>query len=510
MGVQREKALIALDKGLGKTVVTNAVIESLIEEGYLSSGLVVVPASLKYQWGRKIRQFSDDSVSVCVIGDTKAERAEQYKRAVEGVYDYTIVSYNNVVDEWDIISELPRDFVVADEATYIKGFRSKRSRKVKALTAPVRIGLTGSPIENRPEEVYSIMQWVDSSVLGSYEFFDKTFIKRDKFGSVKYYRNLPTLHGRLKEAMVRKTWFDADVRDEMPHIAERTLRVPFDRTTARLYNKVRGELLNDLENMRGSPFDVFAYYAGEMSAEDNTQRGRIMQKVTALRMLCDHPALLRISADKFAEWSEEMRTKAQQGSRYAHGLFEDGLVPESMETPKMEATLDLIVDIVSESPSNKIVLFSTFKPTVFILQSALRDEGIDAVVYHGDMTPKQKDKAVVDFGQTDSIKVFLSTDAGGYGLDIPEANYLINYDLPWSAGALGQRNGRIMRLSSQFDTVHFINVIMENSIEDRQLSMLLQKQAIASAVLDGKGVDLRGRLNLNLDSLRTFMQDAAV
>jgi SNF2 family DNA or RNA helicase len=133
-----------------------------------------------------------------VIDGTPKKRAEQYAEAMDwrnsGV-DYIILNYEQIVNDWDSIQDLPRGFVVLDEATAIKSFRSKRSRAVKRLSnAPYRYALTGTPIENgKPEELYSIMQFVDSKVLGRFDIFDSAFIVRNAWGGVQHYRNLPTL-----------------------------------------------------------------------------------------------------------------------------------------------------------------------------------------------------------------------------------------------------------------------------------------------------------------------------
>ena len=511
MAVDRN-CVLGYDKGLGKTVITTAAMETLFEDGDVRSGFVVCPASLKYQWQRKMREFTDGATSILAVGDTPKQREQAYQRYDDGEIDMLILSYNNVVDDWKHVERMPRDAVVLDEATYVKGFSSQRSKRIKNMRAKVRLALTASPIENRPEEIYSIMQYVDKRALGSPEYFDRAFIKRDSYGGVQYYRNLPQLHERLKDFVSRKTWFDDDVKDEMPNIHEEVITVPWDRTGARLYNRIRKELLADLAEASGQSFDVMAYYSGaDADGGNNKLRGQIMQKLTALRMLCDHPTLLRLSGDKFVEWDEERRTKVQQGSRYAAGLDQDGLLRGLYEMPKMDRVIEDILQVLEENKTNKIVVFSYFKPTVHMFHEIMRDEfDLRSVVYHGDMTPKQKDAAAVLFAEDPDVRLFFATDAGGYGLDIPEANYLFNYDLPWSAGALGQRNGRIMRLSSQFDDIYFRHYLMENSVEIRQYDMLEMKEAIATAILDGKGWDAYGKLNLSLDSLKDFMLDSEV
>jgi SNF2 family DNA or RNA helicase len=186
----------------------------------------------------------------------------------------------------------------------------------------------------------------------------------------------------------------------------------------------------------------------------------------------------------------------------------DGLPTQA---PKTHAALELIEEIVTASPVNKVVLFSFYKDMLYDLKAQLRDRlGYKAVLFTGDMNAKQKDQAKLQFQFDSMTKVFLSSDAGGYGVDLPQANYLINADLPWSAGKWDQRNARIIRLSSEFDSVNLIHILMRGSIEERQYETLEEKRLIASAVVDGKGADKQGKITLSMGTLREFLERSEV
>ena len=129
-----------------------------------------------------------------VVEGDKRQRTVAIRRAQN--YEYTILNYESLIHDWDVITtHLPVDFVILDEATYIKSFKAKRSRHAKVLGkhAPVRMALSGQPVENRPEELFSIMEFVDKDVLGSFHKFDRTFIERDHWGKPLKYRNLPLI-----------------------------------------------------------------------------------------------------------------------------------------------------------------------------------------------------------------------------------------------------------------------------------------------------------------------------
>ena len=177
--VKRRKMLVAYDLGLGKTVLTIAALERLRDEGHITGpGFIVCLSSLKYQWAQQIGKFTDGSRKVVVIDGTPKQRAEQYVEAYDwrvSNVDYIILNYEQVVNDWSYIEKFEPSFIVTDEATAIKSFRSKRSKYIKRLESPIRFALTGTPVENgKPEELYSIMQFVDSKVLGRFDIFDST------------------------------------------------------------------------------------------------------------------------------------------------------------------------------------------------------------------------------------------------------------------------------------------------------------------------------------------------
>jgi SNF2 family DNA or RNA helicase len=187
---KRQKVLVAYDLGLGKTVLTIAAIERLMDKNKIKEpGLVVCLSSIKYQWQNQIEKFTEGTSKSLVIDGTKAKREKQYEEAMDWVnsgVDYIIMNYEQVVNDWEFVKKLPRGFVILDEATAIKSFKSKRSKHTKRLAnAPFKFALTGTPIENgKPEELFSIMQFVDDQLLGRFDIFDKAFIVRNNWGGV--------------------------------------------------------------------------------------------------------------------------------------------------------------------------------------------------------------------------------------------------------------------------------------------------------------------------------------
>jgi SNF2 family DNA or RNA helicase len=503
----RKSMLVAYDLGLGKTVLTIAAIERLKEEQKVTEpGLIICLSPLKYQWYNQIRKFTDGTANPLVIDGTPKQRELQYltcMRTDGKAPDYIILNYEQVVNDWKYVRNLPRGFVVLDEATAIKSFRSKRSKHVKELKSDYRFALTGTPIENgKPEELFSIMQFVDKQVLGKYDIFDSAFIVRNKWGGVDRYRNLPTLHQRMKQASVRKAQTDADVAPYLPEaIHKEPMTINIDSKGAKLYEKIKRDLLNDLadaQELFGSSFNIMAHYGLEQQwgGPADEMRGKLMSKIGAMKMLCSHPQLILDSAAKFHKQEGE-------GSAYCAELVDSGLLV-GVRHPKLDAVVTYVKDFLNLDAKNKVVIFATHVHMVDLIVEAL--DTVSCVTYTGLHTAKAKEENKIAFNTEPDIRVLVSSDAGGYGVDLPAGNLLINYDLPWSSGTANQRNGRIVRASSEHKSVVILDAIISNSIEQRQYQALQQKNAIASAVLDGKGINEKGGVEMTLASLNTFLQ----
>lgn len=498
--IERGQVLLGLVMGAGKTVTTIAAIERLFESGDVDRCLVVVPASLKYQWKREIEKFTDSRVAL--IDGTPKAREKAWRSAIST--RYVIVNPESLMKDQDFLKTTPCQAIVVDEATMLKSRVSKRSKMIKKIAKPIlyRYALTGQPIENRPEELYSIMEFVDPTVLGNFTAFDRTFIVRDHFGKPTRYRNLKTLHESMQTCMIRKT--REDIADQLPKIINQVIPVAFDNRGADLYRIIANDLLHQLQqvmNKHGGSFNLWKHYNDPAS---NDAQGEIMARLTVLRMLCDNPELIRLSAQYYADPS-----KPKQGSAYAHTIMTEVLPTPITASPKMDAVVEYITDVLSEDPNNKVVLFSFFKENLRLIQKAT--SGItQSVMFMGGMSAEERDTSKQKFSTDPSTRLFLSSDAGGYGVDLPMANYLISYDLPWSSGKLEQREARIIRLSSQFPHVTIATFVMKGSIEERQYEMLQQKRSINEAFVDGKHHDHKGGFDITLGSLSNFLRETSL
>lgn len=507
--------LLALTQGAGKTRTAIETIRAMRQEAPVS-GAVFCPSTLKYQWADSEIAKWDPDAKVLVIDGAKAKRRRQYETAKD--FDYVILSYETLVHDWDLLRQyLPADFLIADEVTYIKGLSSKRSKRLKALAdrrQSFRLGLSGQPVENRPEELFSIMEFVDPDVLGPFHRFDRTFIMRDPWGKPRRYRNLDVLRTQLGEAMFRRS--REDIAEFLPDRVEVEMPVPVEGPARKVLAHIVVDLLATLDEAAEAGFGTFNLMAHYGKAEDDQfapLRGAIMSRITAMRLLCSHPKLLLDSAERFRE-CQGGTASAPSGSEYAAALAFDTDIKgkpiaellESAPSTKLTTLLEQLDLLFEEDPAHKVVVFSSFKAMGGLLAGELvaRKRGFTSI--NGDTPPKVRQERIVRFNEDPRCRVFISSDAGAYGVNLDRGSHLFCYDLPWSAGALGQRVARIDRTSSVHERIVISYLYGQHTIEERQFHMLQEKARIAGAFVDGKGIDHRGVLDLTLSSLREFLE----
>ena len=532
MVLDRHNALIAYEMGLGKTVVSLAIMEELLgtEEGFLNA--IVVPANLKYQWLQEIARHTDvpsqtktinsngEKIEITiptaeyavVIDGSAAQREKQLRYVLEHRPDYVVLGYENVVNDWNLVRRIKPDLICLDEATAIKTFKAQRTKKIKRWNAEYRIALTGSPIENgKPEEIFSIMQWDDADVLGRFDLFDKAFITRNQFGGVLRYKNMPVLNAKLSTAMARKRRTDPDVAPFLPDVQEDTEWISIDKKTRDVYRLIGEDLLKALEiaAQKGmSDFDLFSHYHGGDSTSGSKEQGDIMARMQALEMLLCHPALI-VESGKDYEHAQIQKAAGSQkktwpGSKYCYDLWQSGALDGLKSSPKLDALISALDDLTG-TPDNKIVVFSYYRRVGKFIAEVLADRGIKSTPYHGEMSPGEKVASVAKFREDPETRVIICSHAGAFGTDLNMANYLVNFDLPWSAGTMDQINARHVRVSSKFEKVFILNMVCANTLEARKPEVLAFKRRTAEAVVDGRGSDRRGRIEKDVDSLTAYL-----
>jgi SNF2 family DNA or RNA helicase len=497
--MSQRNTLLAFDMGLGKTPTTLAAVEDLREVSPLNV-LILTPNSVKWQWAHEVARFTDQD---CVVIDgTPAKRARTWAEVNACPPPYLVMTYGTFMRDWRYLP--PIDVLVLDEATAIKGFRSHRSKLVKKIARdiPVRFALTGTPIENgRLEEVFSIMEFVNPKVLGKWWDFERDHVVRNQMGWVERYKNVDRFHNRLSTHMIRRSHEEPDVAKYLPAVIRpEPIRVPFRRYSQDLYDRVEAEVVSDLDAMvetlgATTPFNPAEVYGDVPASKEDRDRGALMSKITVLRMLADHPDVVRMSGLR------------ERGSRYARDLLQSGRLdrPVHEGSAKLEAVVEYLNEFLDISERNKAVVFCTYVDMLPKIQEALGRH--KCVLFHGGLSDKERDSVKTQFQTDRATRVFISSDAGGYGVDLPQANLLINYDQPWQAGMAKQRNARIRRAASEWTNVTVQDFLTEGSIEERIYRMVTHKAAVSAGAIDGKGLTETGEIGSTLQSLRSFLRE---
>lgn len=505
--LKNESLLLALVQGSGKTRTAIEIVKILAEEGSVTGGAIFCPSTLKYQWRDSELEKWDDPELAIVIDGPQTKRWKQYQEAHR--YRYTILNYECLVNDWDLILDyLPIDFIIGDEITAIKGFQAKRSRRLKRLgkNCMFKFGLSGQPVENKPEELYSIMEFIKPDALGPFDKFDQTFIRRDRYGRPVAYRNLDLLHKTLGDNMFRRS--RQDIEQYLPKRIETELPVHLLSGHAKLHEYIRNDLIDIAAGNTGGPgFDLATHYGKAGTGNDNNKlKGLMMARITAMRLLVSHPQLLLASAKAFDD------PESKTGSAYASALVKlgviDKLLPESQRnrSAKLDVLLGQIDTAIEESPTAKIVVFSVFKPMQVLISEALTKSKIQHVKMTGETPAVKRQEAINAFNNDPNVRVFLSTDAGAYGVNLDKGTHLICYDFPWSAGALQQRVARIDRTSTEHSHINIVYLYVAGSIDEYQLGVQRQKAKIADAWVDGRHFNEQGAMNLDMDNLMKFME----
>jgi SNF2 family DNA or RNA helicase len=438
----RERTILADDMGLGKTAQAIGAACLLAERRGLRGALVVCPASVKYQWESEVRRFSDKSAVVI----------EGARRARARLYDsdafFKIVNYEAVVRDKHLLADREFDLVVLDEAQRIKNWKTKTAQVVKRLRRRYALVLTGTPLENRLEELFSIVQFLDNRLLGPMWEFEQRYLKRDGKGQLTGYRKLDEIRERLAPILLRRR--KEEVMRELPGRVENHLYV--------------GMTPQQLDPHEGYRQTIGRILRKKVLTEVDYQR--IMICLNCMRMLCDSTWVL----DQETQFSTKLEELRQ-------------LLPELVEGGR------------------KALVFSCWERMTQLASREMDRLGIRHVRFHGGLTPRERQAAVSEFMNEPACLVFLSTDAGGVGLNLQAASAVLNLDLPWNPAVLEQRIGRAHRIG-QKRTVNVVNLIAKGAIEERIFELMKLKRALFKSALEG-GPD---EIVFAKEGRRTFIQ----
>lgn len=424
------RCLIADDMGLGKTIQAIGAAEMMKKEKLISKALIVCPTSLKYQWKSEIEKFTNET-AIAVVEGNLLKREACYKNDDF----YKIISYNVVKNDLPSINTAAFDMVILDEAQRIKNWKTNVAQNVKKIKSDYAIVLTSTPLENKIEELYSIVQFVDGFKLGPlYHFLESHQIKNET-GKVTGYKELNKVGEVLKDIVIRRT--KKEVLTQLPERMDKNLFVPMTQKQMEIHNDYADSVAKLVNKWKRFGF---------LNEQD---RQRLMIALNMMRMVCDSTFII------------------DQETRH------DTKVEELM----------CILDNFFESSEEKVVVFSQWERMTRLVAQELDARGIGYQYLHGGVPSNERKKLYENFNDNPACRVFLSTDAGGVGLNLQVASLLINLDIPWNPAVLEQRVGRIHRLG-QKRNMNIINLVATGTIEHRMLDVLKFKSALAQGILD--------------------------
>ncbi len=427
-----ERALLADEMGLGKTVQAIAACELLARRKGVERVLVVCPASLKAEWEEQIARFTERPAR-SVFGPRPARLL-----AYQDPPFFTIVNYEQVVSDAEAINDLLKpDIVILDEAQRIKNWRTKTAGKVKSLRSPYAFVLTGTPVENRIDELYSIVQYLDPELVGPLFQFNRNFYELDERGRPVEYRNLAELRRRVEPVLLRRR--KSDVETELPGRTVTTYFVPMAPEQTDRYEEYRAPLAKLAAVAKRRPLTPAEF-------------DKMQMLMACMRMICDTPAILD---------------------------------PDCRVCPKLEELEGILGDLLQE-PDRKIIIFSEWERMLGLVRELAGEIGVEAAWHTGSVPQVRRREEINRFKNDPNCRLFLSTDSGSVGLNLQAASAVINIDLPWNPAKLEQRIARAWR-KYQTRSVTVINLVTEGSIEHAILHLLNVKQVLADGLLDGHG-----------------------
>lgn len=424
------RAILADDMGLGKTIQGIGTAELLSRMAEIRRVLVVCPASLKGQWRAEIARFSDRPTQI-IVGSGQ-ERVEQYQRE----QFFTICNYEQVLRDVSAIENVPWDLIILDEGQRIKNYESKTSNVIRQLKSPFRLVLSGTPLENRLGELFTVARFVDEDLLGpAYRFFHHHHVV-DERGKTVGYRNLDDLREKMQPILLRRT--RTEVARQLP-----------DRTDEVIRCEATAEQLEIHDN-------ALTTVAQIASKKFMTEMDRLrMQKCLLLaRMACNSTYLCDAESPEFSS--------------------------------KLERIAEVMEELVAD-PTRKIILFSEWRRMLSRIESRLDDLDCNYVRLDGQVPQRKRAELVARFQDDPECRVISMTNAGSTGLNLQSANTVVNVDLPWNPAVLEQRIARAYRMGQQ-QPVHVYKFVTTNAlyptIEEGLLTTLASKQDLADASIN--------------------------
>lgn len=463
------RGIVADQMGLGKTPTAIGACESLsiILKKKPLRVLVVTLASVKDQWGREIKKFCNrDAVVLQKVSDYK-KYSDMIKEKKEDNVSYLVVNYESLVKYFDKLKSLDFDVLVLDEVQKLKSDETIAWSNVYNLRIPYVFALSGTLLENNFDDVYSVMRIVDMNVLGPQWEFDWKYKNVSYFGDrPKGYKNINELRKSLRPYIIRRKTEDVlagllmDMKEEKIYV--------------------------DMSPMQIKRHDFHLSIAQEIAAKMSNGRLYTSIQASSIALIANFLRCRQAASDIRLVFSEDKRTEK----------ILEIIPPKFLELEKL-----IRQKCINEN--KKILVFTEFEEQQKLISSYLESElSIKPTILNGSVPTKLRSSLIENFENDPSERVFLSTDAGGTGLNLQFMSDIIHFDIPWNPAKVDQRNGRCYRLGQKND-VNIYYLIAKRSIEEALDHVLDSKRAMRYSVLD---VDSESDEIGNKSIIKIFME----
>ncbi|MEG5039247.1 MULTISPECIES: DEAD/DEAH box helicase [unclassified Microcoleus] len=432
-------ACLADDMGLGKTIELIAFLVHLQEQDSLEAPtLLVCPTSVLGNWEREVKKFGP-TLKVLVHHGDKRAKGKAFPAEIKGK-DLIITSYALVFRDAKEFQGIKWQGLVLDEAQNIKNSEAKQSQAVRQIEASFRIALTGTPVENRLQELWSILEFLNPGYLGPRNFFQRRFaIPIEKYGDRE---SLQTLRSLVRPFILRRLKTDKEIIQDLPEKQEMTVFCGLAAQQAVLYQKIVEESIAELE-----------------SAEGIQRRGMILALLVKLKQLCNHPALVKAEAKP-----KELEIKSQ-------------------ESGKLQRLVEMLEEVLAEG--DRALIFTQFAEWGKLLKPHLEQHlGREVLFLYGGIRQQQREEMIDRFQhdpQGPPIMI-LSLKAGGTGLNLTRATHVFHYDRWWNPAVENQATDRVFRIG-QTRNVQVHKFVCTGTLEEKIHDMIESKKALAEQVV---------------------------
>ena len=468
-------ACLADDMGLGKTIQLIALMLYLQEQDALDHPtLLVCPTSVLGNWEREVKRFGPKLKTLVHHGD-KRSQGKAFAKAIKDKH-LVITSYALVQRDVKDLQSVSWQGVVLDEAQNIKNPDAKQSQAVRQLESQFRIALTGTPVENRLAELWSIMDFLNPGYLGPRNFFQRRFaVPIERYGDTA---SLQTLRSLVQPFILRRLKTDRSIIQDLPEKQEMTIFCGLTNEQAALYQALVEQSLVNIE-----------------SAEGIQRRGMILALLTRLKQVCNHPILFKQS-----------KGDGEDGDEPEPDLTIDSALPNSSSFRSLSGKLQRLEEMLEEvlSEGDRSLIFTQFAQWGKQLQTYLEQRFKREVLFLYGSTSKKQREAMVDRFQNDpqAPRIFiLSLKAGGVGLNLTRANHVFHFDRWWNPAVENQATDRVFRIG-QTRNVQVHKFVCTGTLEERIHELIESKKALSEQVV---GTGENWLTELDTDALRNLL-----